>query len=274
MLDDEKIPLTDHLDELRKRLITCFIAVGVGFAVSYGFSGKLFDILTHPLVSVMKSGDKIIFTGVTEAFFTYMKVALIAGIGLSSPVIVYQFWMFVAPGLHEKERRLVIPVVLLSTVFFSGGALFGYFIVFPVGFKYLMSFGTETIRPMPSMREYLGFASTMLLSFGFVFELPILITFMARLGVVTVDFLKKNRKYAILLNFVIAAILTPSPDAVSQILMAGPLMLLYEISIIGAKIFGKKPAAPDADTGEEAQDSAEETEGANGSGYPSFTNIK
>jgi sec-independent protein translocase protein TatC len=257
MLDDEKIPFTDHLDELRKRLITCFIAIGVGFAVSYGFSEKLFEILTHPLVSVMKSGDKIIFTGVAEAFFTYMKVAFIAGIGLASPVIVYQFWMFVAPGLYEKERRLVIPVVLLSTFFFTGGALFGYFIVFPVGFKYLMSFGTETIRPMPSMREYMGFASTMLLSFGLVFELPILITFMARLGVVTVAFLKKNRKYAILINFVVAAILTPSPDAVSQILMAGPLMLLYEISIIGAKIFGKKLASPEADAGDEAEDAEE-----------------
>ncbi|MFH0726288.1 MAG: twin-arginine translocase subunit TatC [Pseudomonadota bacterium] len=264
MLDDEKIPFTDHLDELRKRLITCFIAIGVGFVVSYGFSEKLFDILTHPLVSVMKSGDKIIFTGVAEAFFTYMKVAFIAGIGLASPVIVYQFWMFVAPGLYEKERRLVIPVVLLSTVFFTGGALFGYFIVFPVGFKYLMSFGTETIRPMPSMREYMGFASTMLLSFGLVFELPILITFMARLGVVTVAFLRKNRKYAILINFVVAAILTPSPDAISQILMAGPLMLLYEISILGAKIFGKKSVAPESDTGDEAADNPEETTGSNG----------
>jgi sec-independent protein translocase protein TatC len=262
MLDDEKIPFTEHLDELRKRLITCFIAVGVGFVVAYGFSGKLFEILTHPLVSVMKSGDKIIFTGVAEAFFTYMKVAFIAGIGLASPVIVYQFWMFVAPGLYEKERRLVIPVVLLSTVFFVGGALFGYFIVFPVGFEYLMSFGTETIRPMPSMREYLGFASTMLLAFGLVFELPIVITFMAKLGVVTVPFLKKNRKYAILIIFIVAAILTPSPDAVSQILMAVPLMFLYEISIIGAKIFGKKASDPGADTGDETEEDPDEAEGS------------
>jgi sec-independent protein translocase protein TatC len=262
MLDDEKIPFTDHLDELRKRLITCFIAVGVGFVLAYGFKEKLFEILTHPLVSVMKGGDKIIYTGVAEAFFTYMKVALIAGVGVASPVIVYQFWMFVAPGLYEKERRLIIPIVFLSTVFFVGGALFGYFIVFPVGFEFLMSFSTETIRPMPSMREYLGFASTMLLSFGLVFELPILITFLAKLGVVTVKFLKKNRKYAILINFIIAAILTPSPDAVSQLLMAVPMMLLYEISIIGAKIFGKKPATPEseADTNDEAEKDTEEAE--------------
>lgn len=260
MLDDEKIPFTDHLDELRKRLITCFIAVGVGFVLSYGFKEKLFEILTLPLVSVMKGGDKIIYTGVAEAFFTYMKVAFIAGIGVASPVIVYQFWMFVAPGLYEKERRLILPIVLISTVFFVGGALFGYFIVFPVGFEFLMSFSTETIRPMPSMREYLGFASTMLLSFGLVFELPILITFLAKLGVVTVAFLKKNRKYAILINFIIAAILTPSPDAVSQVLMAVPMMLLYEISIIGAKIFGKKSPAPESevDSDDEAEKDPDE----------------
>lgn len=258
MLDDEKIPFTEHLDELRKRLITCFIAVGVGFVVSYGFKDILFEILTRPLVAVMNSGDKMIFTGLPEAFFTYMKVAFLTGLGLAAPVILYQFWMFVAPGLYEKERRLMIPIVVLSTFFFLGGALFGYFFVFPVGFKFFMSFATETIRPMPSMREYLGFASKMLLAFGLIFELPLVITVMARLGLVSVDFLKKNRKYAILLFFIVAAILTP-PDVVSQIMMAVPMMLLYEISIIGARIFRKKEAEPEADTNGEAEKDCEET---------------
>lgn len=259
MLDDEKIPFTDHLDELRKRLITCFIAVGVGFVVAYGFKDKLFEILTRPLVAVMNSGDTMIFTGLPEAFFTYLKVAFLTGIGLAAPVILYQFWMFVAPGLYEKERRLMIPIVLLSTVFFLGGALFGYFFVFPFGFKFFMSFATETIRPMPSMREYLGFASKMLLAFGLIFELPLVISVMARLGLVSVDFLKKNRKYAILIFFIVSAILTP-PDVVTQVMMALPLMLLYEISIIGAKIFRKKDNAPDAETGDEAGEPPDETE--------------
>lgn len=241
MLEDEKIPFTEHLEELRKRLVICFIAVGVGFAVSYGFKDKLFEILTRPLVSVMKTGDKIVFTGLPEAFFTYLKVAFLAGIGLAAPVILYQFWMFIAPGLYEKERKLVIPVVLLSSCFFIGGGLFGYFIVFPFGFKFFMSFATETIRPMPAMREYLSFSSKLLLAFGLVFEMPLVITFMSRLGIVNVAFLNKNRKYAILLFFIVAAILTP-PDVVSQILMAVPLMALYEISILGAKIFQKKPS--------------------------------
>jgi len=239
MDEQEKIPFTAHLEELRKRLIVCFIAVGIGFILSYGFKEKLFQILTRPLISVMQPGDKLIFTSLPEAFFTYLKVAFLSGIILAAPVIFYQFWMFVAPGLYDKEKRLMTPIVLLSTVFFVGGAFFGYFIVFPYGFKFFLGFASEIIQPLPSMREYLGFASKLLLAFGLVFELPLIITFLARLGVVSVSFLKKNRKYALLLFFIGAAILTP-PDVVTQIMMAFPLILLYEISIIGARIFGKK----------------------------------
>ncbi|MBT8356523.1 MAG: twin-arginine translocase subunit TatC [Deltaproteobacteria bacterium] len=239
MAEEGKLPFTGHLDELRKRLIYCFIAIGIGFVGSYAFKEKLFSILVDPLVSVMESGDTLIFTGLPEAFFTYLKVALLSGIMLSSPVIIYQFWMFVAPGLYEKERRILIPIVFLSTLFFIGGSLFGYFIVFPWGFKFFLGFATETIRPLPSMKEYLGFSAKLLLAFGLVFELPLVLTFLARLGLVSVDFLKKNRKYALLLFFAGAAILTP-PDVVTQIMMALPLMVLYEISIIGAKVFGKK----------------------------------
>jgi sec-independent protein translocase protein TatC len=137
----------------------------------------------------------------------------------------------------------MIPIVLLSSIFFIGGALFGYFIVFPFGFQFFLGFATETIRPMPSMKEYLSFSAKLLLAFGLVFELPLVLTFLARLGIVSVEFLKKNRKYAILLFFVGAAILTP-PDVVTQVMMAMPLMVLYEISIVGARIFGKKKAEP------------------------------
>lgn len=240
MNEDDKVPFTSHLEELRHRLIVAFIAVAVGFVASYGFKEQLFEILVRPLNLVMAKGDTLIFTNLPEAFFTYLKVAFLTGIGLASPVILYQFWMFVAPGLYEKEKRLLLPIVFLSTVFFVGGALFGYFIVFPYGFKFFLGFATETIRPMPSMKEYLSFAAKLLLAFGIVFELPLVITFMAKLGLVSVSFLKRNRKYALLLFFVGAAILTP-PDVVTQIMMALPLMLLYEISIIGARIFGRKP---------------------------------
>ena len=250
MDEDEKLPFTAHLDELRKRLIVCFIAVAVGFVVSYGFKEKLFDILVQPLISAMQADDRLIFTGLPEAFFTYLKVSFLSGLILAAPVIIYEFWMFISPGLYRREKRLLIPVIFLSTVFFVGGALFGYFVVFPYGFQFFLGFATDRIRPLPSMREYLSFASKLLLAFGLVFELPLALTFMARLGIVSVDFLKKNRKYAILIFFAGAAILTP-PDVVTQIMMALPLMLLYEISIVGARLFGKKAADSSRGEGDE-----------------------
>jgi sec-independent protein translocase protein TatC len=251
MTEPDKQPFTAHLEELRSRMIKCFIAVGVGFLLSYVFKEQIFHILTMPLVGVMKPGEFLIYTNLPEAFFTFLKAAFISGLMLASPVILYQFWMFVAPGLYDKERRMVLPVLFLSTFFFVGGALFGYFIVFPIGFEFFLSFASETIRPMPSMKEYLGFASKLLLAFGLVFELPLVITFMARLGIVSVAQLKKNRKYAILLFFVVSALLTP-PDVITQIFMAFPMMLLYEISIIGARLFGRKtdPAEKAASTGQ------------------------
>ncbi len=242
--EEDKIPFTEHLEELRTRLINSFIAVFIGFFICYFFKETLFQILTAPLIAVMGEGDKLIFTNLPEAFFTYLKVALLAGIMLAAPFLFYQFWMFVAPGLYQKERRILIPIVLLSSIFFVGGALFGYFIVFPWGFKFFLGFASETIRPLPSMKEYLSFSSKLLIAFGVVFELPLVLTFMARLGMVSVDFLKKNRKYALLLFFIGSAILTP-PDVVTQVMMALPLMLLYEVSIIGARIFGRKPLDAD-----------------------------
>ena len=238
--DDEKLPFTAHLEELRNRLIVCFVAIGVGFAISYFFKEKIFEILMRPLTAVMQTGDKVIFTGLPEAFFTYLKVSLLSGLMLSIPVILYEFWMFVAPGLYAKEKRLMTPIVLLSSFFFVGGALFGYFIVFPYGFEFFLSFSNDTIQALPSMREYLSFSAKLLIAFGLAFELPLVLTFMARLGLVSVEFLTKNRKYAILIFFAGAAMLTP-PDVVTQIMMGVPLMGLYELSILGARIFSKKP---------------------------------
>jgi sec-independent protein translocase protein TatC len=243
MKEDEKLPFTAHLEELRSRLIKCFIAVGVGFVLCYGFKEQLFKILTAPLMAVMKSGETLIYTNLPEAFFTFLKAAFLSGLMVASPIIIYQFWMFVAPGLYQKERRMLLPIIFLSSLFFIGGALFGYYIVFPWGFKFFLGFASETIKPLPSMKEYLSFSSKLLLAFGLVFELPLVLTFLAKLGLVSVDFLKKNRKYAILIFFAGAAILTP-PDVVTQVMMALPLMVLYEISILGARIFGKKKADP------------------------------
>lgn len=235
-----KMPFTGHLEELRHRLIVCFVAVGVGFVICYFFAKQIFEILMQPLIQVMPPGEGLIFTALPEAFITYLKVALLAGIGLASPVIIYQFWRFLAPGLYQREQRAMFPIVLFSTVFFVGGALFGYFVVFPFGFKFFIGFASDSIRALPSIREYLKFATKLLFAFGFIFELPLFSYFLARLGLVNAEMLRTQQKYAILIIFMLAAILTP-PDIVTQVMMAGPLLILYEMSIWIAKIFGKKP---------------------------------
>ncbi len=244
MREDEKLPFTAHLDELRSRLIKSFIAVGAGFGLCYAFKETLFEILLYPLIRVMPEGGKLIFTGIPEAFFTYLKVSFLAGIILASPVLLYQFWMFVAPGLYHKERRVLGPIIAVTSFFFIGGALFGYFVVFPSGFKFLLSFGADFIRTLPSMREYLDFSTKLLFIFGLLFELPVALTGLARLGIVSVEYLKRNRKYAVILAFVVGAFLTP--DVVSMILMALPLMVLYEIGILGAYLVSRKKGTPEA----------------------------
>jgi sec-independent protein translocase protein TatC len=242
--EDEKLPFMAHLDELRSRLIKSVIAVGAGFALCYGFKETLFEVLLRPLIRVMPEGGKLIFTGIPEAFFTYLKVSFLSGIILASPVLLYQFWMFVAPGLYKKERRVLGPIIAITSFFFIGGALFGYFVVFPSGFKFLLGFGTDYIRTLPAMREYLNFSTKLLFIFGLLFELPVLLTALARLEIISADLLKKNRKYAVILAFVAAAFLTP--DVVSMLLMAIPLTVLYEIGIVGAKLIRRKKTLPEA----------------------------
>jgi sec-independent protein translocase protein TatC len=237
MSDDTKQPFMSHLEELRQRFIKSFIAVGIAFSVAYYFVEDLFSLLIAPLTKVMPEGSSLIFTNLTEMFFTYLKTAFIAGILIACPVVFYQAWKFIAPGLYQNEKKYVVPFVIASTILFIGGALFGYFIVFPLGFKFFLGYSNENIKAMPSVKQYFSLALKLLLAFGLVFELPVVIFFLSKIGVVTVDLLKKNRKYAILLAFIIGAILTP-PDVVSQCLMAVPLIILYEIGIIIARFTG------------------------------------
>lgn len=252
--EHEKLPFTAHLEELRRRLIASFAAVGIGFVLCYTVKETLFEILTRPLIEVMPNDGKIIFTGLPEAFFTYLKVSFLAGLMLSAPVLLYHFWMFVAPGLYRKERHLLLPILFLSSVFFVGGALFGYFVVFPFGFQFFLGFATEHIQALPSMREYLSFAAKLLLAFGLVFEMPLVITALARLGIVSPEQLKRFRKYAVVVFFAGSAIITP-PDVVTQVMMALPLMLLYEISIFSARMFRRRKTASD-DTEAESESSS------------------
>lgn len=261
--DQEQMTFLDHLSELRIRLTRIAIAVGVGFLACYGFSKQLFEFLMRPLVEVFPPDSKLIFTALPEAFFTYIKVAAVAGVLLTSPYIFYQIWSFVAPGLYDEERKYLVPIALFSGLFFAAGATFGYSVVFPFAFDFFMDFATETIQPMPSLKEYLSFSLKLLFAFGIIFELPLFIFFLARLGMVNAPMLRKFRKYAFLCSFVLSAVLTP-PDVVSQTLMAGPLIILYELSIWIAHFFGKKPKESTA----EEDDEADETEESDGDDLP------
>ncbi len=238
-MPDKKLPLTAHLEELRKRLIYSFLSIGVAFGISYAYIKEIVEILMRPLVRVLPAGSSLVFTAVPEAFFTYLKAALLAGVFFSSPFILYQIWAFVSPGLYEREKKYIYPYLFVSTIFFVAGALFCYLIVFPVVFRFFLSFATKDIRPLPAIKEYLTFTIKLLLAFGLLFQWPALILFLSRMGVVSSKTLAKNRKYAILGIFVAAAVLTP-PDLVSQLLLAGPLLVMYEGSIWMAKFLGKK----------------------------------
>jgi sec-independent protein translocase protein TatC len=236
---DEKLPFTAHLAELRTRLIRSSIAVAVGFIVSYAFVEKIFGFLMRPVLQAMPPGSPLVFTTITEGFFTYFKLSMLSGVVLASPVLLYQLWRFVSPGLMEHEKRYALPFAIAVTSFFVLGAAFCYYVVFPSIFRFLMGFSSDIVRPMPSMREYLAFSSKMLLIFGLIFEYPPLVFFLAKVGMLKGVWLAKQRRYAIILIFILSAVITP-PDVVSQILMAIPMMALYEVGIVIAKVFGKK----------------------------------
>src|SRR5712691_6146900 len=229
---DARMPLTAHLEELRWRIVRATIAIGIAFALCYGFSERLFAVLVRPLVALRPDQALVIGTGVTEAFFTKLKVSFIAALFLSSPVIFFQAWRFVAPGLYDSEKRLAVPFSLAATLFFVFGASFCYELVFPVGFRFFLAeYASIGVAPQIRISEYLSFAARMLLAFGVTFELPVVTFFLARIGVVTHRTLLGAGRYAIVVIFIVAAVLTPGPDVASQLLMAAPLLVLYGLSI-------------------------------------------
>ncbi len=226
--------LKPHLAELRKRLSISLAVVIVMFIVCFTFWEPILAWMIAPLKEVLPVGSNVIFTGVQEPFFTAMKVAFFAGFVISLPVIFWQFWLFVAPGLYDNEKKLVIPFVSAATFMFLMGASFCYYIVVPLAFAFLIAFGSALFTALPSIGEYVGFLTKILVGFGLSFELPVIIFFFAKLGLVDDKALKDFFRYAIIIIFVVAAMLTP-PDILSQFLMAAPLILLYGISILVAK---------------------------------------
>jgi sec-independent protein translocase protein TatC len=239
-MDEKNPPFATYLQEIRKRLILSFIAAGVGFLICYGFSNSIFNILAAPLMKIMPAESSLIFRSVAEAFFTYMKVGFVAGLMLASPFVLYQIWGLVTRRLDQGKKRYVLPFILVGSFFFALGILFGYFVALPFGCKFLLKYATKSLRPLMDMNSYLSFSVKFLLIFGLVFEFPVLLLVLARIGVIGAKILARKRRYAILLIFIFALVIA-SPDFISQVLMALPLMGLYEVSILLCKIFGKKP---------------------------------
>ena len=241
--EEEKMSLISHLEELKTRLIRVLIAVGIGFVVCYLFKEWSFRVITKPLVAAMPAQNSLIFTGLPEAFFIHMKIAFFASLLLTAPYTLFEIWRFVSPGLYKNEKKYALPFIFFSSILFGGGVLFGYFIALPPAFAFFVSFSTDFLKPMISFKEYLDLTLKFLLAFGLSFEMPVFIFFLAKLGIVNAKMLAKQRRYAILIIFIAAAILTPSPDAISQILMAIPLMFLYEVSIFVARFARRKKPA-------------------------------
>lgn len=249
----DKMPVTAHLGDLRKRITVSLAAIFVGFGICFYYSEQIFYLLTLPLNNTLRFSLKnpfiyfepvknkvdLVFLAPAEAFWMYMKIAFISGIILTSPIILYEAWRFVGPGLLPKEKKYVVPFMVIIASLFMVGSLFCFFLVLPFAMNFLLTYQTENIKPMLSVGRYVDFCLKFILAFGAVFELPVVIVFLTKIGVVTTETLAKNRKYAVVLAFVLAALLTPTPDAFNQTLMAVPIILLYEAGIWASRIFNK-----------------------------------
>ncbi|MDL5031913.1 twin-arginine translocase subunit TatC [Pelomonas sp. APW6] len=242
-------PFVSHLIELRDRLIRAMLAVGVAFGLLCLYPGPagLYDLLAAPLVAHLPKGSSMIATNVLSPFLVPLKITLLAGFLVALPVVLYQVWAFVAPGLYSHEKRLVLPLVISSTVLFFVGVAFSYFFVFGQVFKFIQGFAPKSIMAAPDIEAYLGFVMTMFIAFGAAFEVPVVVVVLARMGLVTVEKLKEFRGYFIVLAFIIAAVITP-PDIVSQLALAIPMCVLYELGIWAAGTFIRTTRAPDEES--------------------------
>jgi sec-independent protein translocase protein TatC len=242
--DDEsaggKMSFLEHLDELRRRILISILAVIGGFIAALFFIDRIFAFVMKPLQAILPHGGKLIYTEPTEAFMLQLKVAALAGLVVAAPLVMWQVWLFVAPGLYAREKRFALPFVFFSSIFFVAGAAFSHYVVFPTAWAFLASFTTDYMEFTPKVSSTFTLYARMLLAFGLVFQMPTVVLALARMGVVTAGFLARHTKYAILIIFIIAAVITPTSDVVTQAMMAAPMMVLYGLSILIAWVFGRR----------------------------------
>ncbi len=234
-MKDEKLPITEHLEELRKRLIKALVAVFGLAIISYIFAEKILEVLLKPLLSSIPEGSTLVFVNLTEAFIAYIKISILSGFVVASPYVFYQIWMFVVPGLYSREKKATLQFVSMAVLALFLGILFCYFIILPVLFPFLMSFGKELIKPMPTIKSSVSIVIRLFLIFGVIFEIPVTSFYLAKIGLLRSEFFKGARKFYFLLSFVIAAIITP-PDIISQLIVGFPLFSIFEASMLLAKL--------------------------------------
>jgi sec-independent protein translocase protein TatC len=238
---DDRMPFMEHLGELRVRIMRSLVALLIGLCLAFPFSARVVDWLARP---IQQSGNTLVFLAVTEAFWVQMKVALFLGLFIAAPGILWQVWRFVEPGLHRHEKKYAVPFVTIGSLLFILGGAFSLLIVTPNAVAFLLSYARPGLQPMISIGNYIDFLLKFTLAFGAVFEVPLAMVLVSRMGLVTPKAFAQSRKYAILGAFIAGAILTPTPDMINQSLMAGPIIVLYEIGILAARIFGRSRAKP------------------------------
>jgi len=235
----DEMTFLEHLEDLRKRLFYSAVAIFVTVIPCWIFSKNVFTVLARPVTKYLPEGVKMAYTSLTAPFMLYMKVAFLTAIFITAPFLFLQLWYFVAPGLYQKEKKYVVPFVLFTTIFFIAGALFGYYVVFPWACRFFISLGSD-FNPVLTVDTYFSFSLKVLLGIALVFETPTLIFFLSKLGLITSRWMIKNFKYAVLAVFVIAAVITPTPDMITQSIVAVPMLILYTLGIAIAFIFGKE----------------------------------
>ena len=235
-----RMSFLDHLDELRRRLVACAISLGIGTLVAFAFIDRIFSFIMRPLYEKLPKGSSLIYTEPTEAFMLYVKIALLAGLVIAAPLIMYQLWRFISPGLYAHEKRFALPFIVMTSAFFVGGAAFNHYVLFPIAWVFLAGFSTDYLMMMPKVASVFSLYAMLMLAMGLIFEMPAVVLILARIGIVTAGFLWRHIKYAILLIFIASAVITPTGDMVTQSLMAGPMIALYLFSIVLAWLFGKR----------------------------------